>query len=388
MAAHPEKEKPMVAVDLKPEDFGSFVQCATYNVVLIGDSRVGKSTFIDLQQVHTVTSDDSPYRGTVLPEVKTLFYHCKVPDRKIVLNMLDTPGLDEQPIDGVARPNEKLKDLISGHIKERFTDLSLILITIKKGGLTDGVIKSVYDVMEYFGPKYLPNMCLLITHCDNMTAEREQAYLNKLKEGKQLSKFITAVQGRVLFTGRNDSYGSTTNELEFIQEQTRRRSAFLSCILSSQKINLKHATDLSDIRPIDILESASTTNQIILTLGAQTKAELDSMRSLLQRLSQLHLVGEKAALRDRVVEQIGTFIREKVLTDSSDDEKAQAQAYTMAEIPLKAKAEQMKQESFQIKTNLATVESTLRMLSLDQQVRVIDHTGTELPILKLDELGF
>ena len=302
--------------------------------------------------------------------------------------MLDTPGLDEQPVDGVARPNEKLKDLISGHIKERFTDLSLILITIKKGGLTDGVIKSVYDVMEYFGPKYLPNMCLLITHCDNMTEEREISYLNKLKEGKQLSRFITAVKGRVLFTGRNDSYGTTKTEVEFIKEQTRRRSAFLTCILNSQKINLKHATDLSDIRPIDILESASTTNQIILHLGAQTKVELDKIRSLLQKLSQLNLVDEKAALRDRVVEQFGGFVREKNLTDANDEEKAQAQSYTLAEIPLKAKAEQMKQESFQVKTNLATVESTLRMLSLDQQVRPADTCVAELPTLKLDDLGF
>jgi len=162
--------------------FRCFVKCLSYNVVLVGDSRVGKSTFIEHLQQNVVESDNQPYRGTVLPEIKTLYLFDEdkvMENQHIVINILDTPGLDEKPIDGVGRPNEQLRDIISGHIKENFSSLDLILITIQNKGITENVMKSIYNIKEYFGNKYLCSMCLLITHCDYFNEQQEQEHLKK-----------------------------------------------------------------------------------------------------------------------------------------------------------------------------------------------------------------
>ena len=116
-----------------PQSENKFIRCKSFNTVLIGDSRVGKSTFIRKLLQRESNGDDKLYRGTILPKVKTLYCEYSINGSKpinVCLNILDTPGLDEVPAEGIARPNEQLKDIISTHIKENFSHVDLILITI------------------------------------------------------------------------------------------------------------------------------------------------------------------------------------------------------------------------------------------------------------------
>jgi len=55
----------------------------------------------------------------------------------------------------------------------------LILIVVQRKGITDNIIKSIYEMKEYFGNKYLENMCLLITHCDNYLESDENNFIKK-----------------------------------------------------------------------------------------------------------------------------------------------------------------------------------------------------------------
>jgi len=372
-------------------DLKYFTLCKPYNVVLIGDSRVGKSTFIDHLQKRVTDDIDDPYRGTVLPSVKTLY----IQDEKenIILNILDTPGLDEKPIDGVARPNEELQDIISGHIKENFSSINLILITIQNKGITDNVMKSIYSVKDYFGNKYLNNMCLLITHCDTFDEKKERNHLDLLIQNREMRDFCQAIKSRVLFTGKNTMGAKMVHDLMFIEEQSRRMKKFVILLQSSIDINLKRNVDLYNLRPIDVLESAAATNKTILVQSDENRKDLDSIMSLLHQLKALNLSSDLIEegkpsdneIRNIFINRLGDFLNNLKLIVSTNEEKEDAKRYDDVEVPLKQKADDLKQQSFQLKTQLNAVQGVYNRIGLKQIVKeiVIKKSGNQ-PVIDLE----
>lgn len=350
----------------------SFFKCTTFNVVLVGDSRVGKSTFIDQLQSTVLVDDNNPYRGTVLPEVKTLYMFDDqkiLNNEHIVISLLDTPGLDEKPIDGVERPNEQLKDLISGHIKENFSTIDLILITIQRKGITDALMKSVYDMKEYFGNKYLRNMCLLITHCDNFKKEDEEKYLKELLKNEEMEDFCEAIQNRIIFTGKSTKDIKMIHELDFEVEQKRRNNKFLDYLAKSTKINLKKTANLHDLRPIDVLESAASTNKTILDLPIENSSDLTKIKNILFDLKNLKFDSEELSeMRDDLINNIGSFLNDFKQTTVSEEEITDARRYNEIEIPLKEKAEELRFDSYQLKTQLNSLKTSYNRLKLNETI--------------------
>jgi len=359
-------------VDDKSSLSKCFVKCLTYNVVLVGDSRVGKSTFIEQLQQYVPEVSNSPYRGTILPEIKTLYLYDEdkiMASPNIVVNMLDTPGLDEKPIDGVERPNEQLRDLISGHIKENFSSIDLILITIQRKGITDILLKSIYDMKEYFGNKYLCNICLLITHCDNFNEIQEKEYISALISNEEMGDFCNAIKNRVIFTGKGTNEIKLIHTLDFLSEQTRRKKKFLKYLSESIKINLKTSANLEDLRPIDVLESAASTNKIILKLPIENKENLEEIMKILNRLRELKLNEEDGDVRDDFINSMGDFLKDFKLKEVTNEEIEDAKRYNNVEIPLKKrKAENLKSDSYQLKTHLNSLKTSYNRLKLDEAI--------------------
>jgi len=358
-------------VDDKSSLSKCFVKCLTYNVVLVGDSRVGKSTFIEQLQQYIPEVSNSPYRGTILPEIKTLYLYDEdkiMASPNIVVNMLDTPGLDEKPIDGVERPNEQLRDLISGHIKENFSSIDLILITIQRKGITDILLKSIYDMKEYFGNKYLCNICLLITHCDNFNEIQEKEYISALISNEEMGDFCNAIKNRVIFTGKGTNEIKLIHTLDFLNEQTRRKKKFLKYLSESIKINLKTSANLEDLRPIDVLESAASTNKIILKLPIENKENLEEIMKILNRLRELKLNEEDGDVRDDFINSMGDFLKDFKLKEVTNEEIEDAKRYNNVEIPLKRKAENLKSDSYQLKTHLNSLKTSYNRLKLEEAI--------------------
>jgi len=349
--------------------FRSFIKCKSYNIVLIGDSRVGKSTFIKLLQEQFYTDSRELYRGTVMPIIDTLFYldYQEICGSKnVCINILDTPGLDEVPAEGIARPNEQLKDIISEHIKQNFSSLDLILITIQNKGITENTVKSIYDIKDYFGNKYLNNIALLVTYCDDFTLQNEDAYLIELKQNPILEDFCNAIKDRIIFNGINKPKNTTVEDLEFLNEQKRRKLSLLNVLSATNRVNLKNENNLEDIRPIDILESAAYTNQIILSMFEENKRYKENMYETLDKLRKMRLPQEYKDMSTQLIENVGAYFNGYTLAESTIDEKDDAERYNDAEVPLKQKALQLRDDNYVLRVQLKQLNDSYGQLKLKE----------------------
>jgi len=346
--------------------FQSFVKCISYNVVMIGDSRVGKSTFIQLLQKPIIDTFFEPYRGTIIPEIIPLFYDYKnqIDSKYISLNILDTPGLNE--VSEFVRPNIQIKDIISEHIKDNFTSIDLILITIQYKGITDNVIKTIFEIKDYFGNKYLNNMCLLITHADNFEIKHEQEYIQKLNENDTMADLLTAVNNNVLFTGKNAHDNTKNQDLKFEEEQMRRKQCLFDILFKTIKTKLKNENELQNICPIDILESARITNEIIISLSGKNKNYYDEINFYLSKIKNLNLYEDDRNFADHYIENVGEDLEKIILLDTTIEEKSDALKYNEIEIPLKKKALLLKNTSFQIQSQLKATKDAYSRLKLKE----------------------
>jgi len=358
------------------EEYKSFLKCSSYNVVLVGDSRVGKSTFIDLLQNYTSQAEDQPYRGTVMPEVKTLYYNDEQSSNKnICLNILDTPGLDEVTANGdPARPNDELQDIIANHIKSNFADINLILITIQNGGITDKVVKTMYDIKKYFGLKYQNCLGLLITHCEEFDEEGEKIYMESVLKNASVKAFIIALDNRVLFTGKNTNKLNAIQTYNFIKKQQRRKCSFIDMLKKSVKTKLKNENNLERIESIDILESAAATNKIILKMSSINNKIRSNINKIIIELTNLSLEESNIKVRDMVIERVHNTIKTIPIEDSSDQEKADAKHYNEIEIPLKIKAGKLKNINYDLMTQFKQLEDLYNRFLLREKVTPIPES--------------
>ena len=101
------------------------------NMIIIGDSRSGKSTFINYFKNINYIPEQQIFRGTVDPISETLFV--EFGNEHFSLTIIDTPGFSELSAT-TCRDDRALQDLITTFVKKDITKIDLVLVAINEIG--------------------------------------------------------------------------------------------------------------------------------------------------------------------------------------------------------------------------------------------------------------
>jgi len=207
----------------------------------IGDSRSGKTTFVEYLKNLNYIVEAEVFRGTVDPKAETLFL--KYGNRYLHLNFIDTPGLNE--VGGDNRSNEVLRELITRFVKRDVTRLNMVLLTINcAGGLTALQVESATTVISFLGRDLMKNVVVLVTHFDVKSAEEEKKWTDTFKADSNV-RFISHVCGdRYLFTGAIDSaiQKNVAVRDQFMALQKTRLQKFLNMLMGLKAEDLHMAS--------------------------------------------------------------------------------------------------------------------------------------------------
>jgi len=248
-----------------------FFECTTYNVLVLGDSKAGKTTFVNLLLSNNLTfGEKSVWRGTRMPMSKTLYNRFDKKD--IIVQMLDTPGFGEATDVGSNRTDTELRNLITEFTKSNITSVNMILITINAAtGLLSHQIKSILELFDFFGNKFNSTFALLITHFDNNNLESEKKWISYLEQNPQMKDiYSTILKDKIFFTGSYiDSVESETlNTFLFLQNDRKKR--FLEKLIQMKSVSFKNDGS-ANVLPLDIYESAKLTSLNLRTLPEENE---------------------------------------------------------------------------------------------------------------------
>jgi GTP-binding protein EngB required for normal cell division len=173
------------------------------NVMLIGRTRVGKSTMKSLLVDPTVVPDDSTLKsGTREP----LFESFHVHDNHIVLNIIDTPGLFEHGNDEIdVRDNETILHTIEICANREITKFHVVCFCVAiTAGINREDIDSLKLLVEFLGKDISKNSCLIVTRCESKDEKQREKMRAELFEDNYFKEIAPFFKLGILFSGSLD----------------------------------------------------------------------------------------------------------------------------------------------------------------------------------------
>lgn len=209
-----------------------------YNVLILGESRAGKTTFRKvLRNINYVTKMEV-WRGTIAPVSKITLFSI---DREFIsINMLDTPGFAEAS-KGINRSDDGIRNMITEYVKRDITRIDLILIAINgSSGLNASQIANITSVLKFLGPQVAARTCLLITHFENRSADDEKKWADEFTANPNMRFLTMACEGGFLFTGalNKNQFDNTTQRDSYITQQRRRNIEFFNKLMNGKCVSL------------------------------------------------------------------------------------------------------------------------------------------------------
>lgn len=170
------------------------VQTNIVNIVLVGRTRGGKSSFKEMLK----DPRQPPKPMTLYSETRdsTMSSFCvSINDQMFTLNIIDTPGLFEKvPHDGTVRTAQQILKTVSTLVCTEVTKIHVLLVVIQlHNGINDEDLKAVKLYRDFFGDKMSKNTALLVTHCEDVNEEQRKRLLDELfatKEFKEIEGFF------------------------------------------------------------------------------------------------------------------------------------------------------------------------------------------------------
>ena len=209
-----------------------------YNVLILGESRAGKTTFRKVLRNINHKTKIKVCRGTVNPTTKyTLF---SIDGKFIAVNMLDTPGFAEAS-DGISRSDSAIRSTITEYVKQNIVKLDLILIAINgASGLTGSQIKNITSVLKFLGRQVASRTCMLVTHFENQNIEDEKKWVNDFTTNSNMKFLTRACEAGFLFTGalNKNQFDNITVRDSYILQQKRRNLEFFKTLTSGETVSL------------------------------------------------------------------------------------------------------------------------------------------------------
>jgi GTP-binding protein EngB required for normal cell division len=252
------------------------------NVILIGDSRSGKSTFINLIKNINYIPTLSVYRGTINPEsynillkISGMFHH---------LNLIDTPGLYEESEN--KRSNFGIEDMISTFVKKDITKIHMILLAVNgQSGLNSQQTKSIMEILRFLGRDLCRNVGILITHCENFDDDMENNWITQFKKNSNTQLISRICKKGFFFTGAILQF--TWNDValrdKFIINQRNRTLKFLTSLKSS-------TPELLRSESIDNLTTVFKHSESTISYAGKSKRLYKDVSELKNKVMNMRLI--------------------------------------------------------------------------------------------------
>lgn len=204
-----------------------------YNVILLGESRSGKTTFKRTLADPNHQTEMQVLRGTINPTVEQHLFN--IDGEFIGVNIVDTPGFGELAEDE-CRTDIAIENMIAECAKKDIAHISMILITVDgQAGLTQNKVKMMKQVMRFLGQDLASHVYLLVTHFEGRTQEHETEWMNIFRNTEGIGFLRGAIRGGFIFTGALDSTLFKNVQLRdrYLLEQRRRTREFFEKLRNS-----------------------------------------------------------------------------------------------------------------------------------------------------------
>jgi GTP-binding protein EngB required for normal cell division len=224
------------------------------NILLIGRSQIGKSTF------KSVLADPTRISDTMKSSSQTefpLFEQYAVKGTDMIINFIDTPGLFQQTKS--LPDNTTIMQLIDGYIRSRVTQLHFVcLCTSMETKLNEEDLHTVQKFFTFLGPDIRKNTCLIITKCESKTEQQLAAMCKDAQTNLDFKVLSSQLKQGIFFTGsinRDDWIDTSDSIYQQFENICRYRNKLLNLF-----INL-------DIKPFDLTSNV---------LARKIREEIDS----------------------------------------------------------------------------------------------------------------
>ncbi|UJR07388.1 hypothetical protein I4U23_011674 [Adineta vaga] len=189
-----------IEIDYKENGKYQVTRVDQRNVMLIGHTRTGKSTIKSLLVDPTVVADDLILKsGTKDPLFESFYVH----DNRIVLNIIDTPGLFEHGTTEIdVRDNQTILHTISICVNREITKFHVIgfCVTITNG-INQEDIASLKLLIDFLGKEISRNSCIIVTRCESKDQSQRERMRAELLEDSYFREIAPFFQLGIFFSG-------------------------------------------------------------------------------------------------------------------------------------------------------------------------------------------
>lgn len=209
---------------LLDNDYSASTKALTgQNVMIIGRSRSGKSTLMDVLANHLLSKKSSIFSESKGSSFKTITIPDLLIDGKPAqINVHDTPGLFEvRKVGEESRTNKDILSLIYQDSNNFFGQKSLenidhvILTFSPEAGINQGDLNSMLIGLPFLYRMGLPSttkILMVMTRTENYSVSYLNSILNQLDQHSVTSKIISEYGVEILFSGAKDIYAYPTSQ--------------------------------------------------------------------------------------------------------------------------------------------------------------------------------
>lgn len=259
-----------------------------YNILLVGDSGVGKSTFKRyLGDLHHV-SEGTIFRQTADPETSILLF--SIGKNFISLTVIDTPGTNEASGDGNSKTNVNLKSIIASFVKRNMTHIHLVLLVVNSStGITKPLLESMTQTVNFLGREMAKNIALLVTHFETKSEVHEQQWITTFSASPDTSFLRRALGAGFLFTGALDErlYANIKIRDGFLQLQTARRNKLFQILQNSIAASLRTDSVNKYMSQLSMQEAIVSKLDSLQELASEKKSNEQALIHNRMKLSQM-----------------------------------------------------------------------------------------------------
>lgn len=280
----------------------------TRNIVLIGRSRSGKSTFKKtLVNPTLVTADMTIFSDTKEAGVESFLIYAPTSFQTdpsavgragetssnhfipVVLNVMDTPGLSEKSENGSGRKDEELLDVIGKAMNKEMNQYHAIFFcaSLESGSNKDD-LEAFVKFRDLLGEKVRDHLCLVITRCESKTQEQQNTLVNQMQQLNEYKTMLDYFKGGIFFSGALafDTFNlanSSEVERQFQTVVNMRRRLFEFILEKRTSINVMNL-NMSDVKRM--LEEQKQLTQRMKDLerfGGSKAKEVETLKAELDK---------------------------------------------------------------------------------------------------------